>query len=141
MNPARALAEHIIVQYSVAQAGLYHRTLGCDCFAGCLRSIPSWSAAAAAGSRLLSESLAFCADDLAVKQALLHVHAGNEEALEFYTKRGFTVSQTSCNLEARRAKGSCCIPYAHDCCDCCCASQSVRVLQHQAGVLQSHSQL
>ncbi|KAF8072627.1 Naa50 [Scenedesmus sp. PABB004] len=43
------------------------------------------------GSRLLAASLAECADDGAIREAVLHVHAANEEAREFYERRGFAV--------------------------------------------------
>lgn len=44
-----------------------------------------------AGSKLLAASLAECEGDDMIKQALLHVHTANEEALEWYQHRGFKV--------------------------------------------------
>jgi ribosomal protein S18 acetylase RimI-like enzyme len=44
------------------------------------------------GSQLLAASLACCGEDAAIKRALLHVHTANTEALEFYSRKGFTVS-------------------------------------------------
>ncbi|KAF6264442.1 acyl-CoA N-acyltransferase [Scenedesmus sp. NREL 46B-D3] len=46
------------------------------------------------GSQLLAASLASCEGDPAIKHALLHVHTGNTEALEFYRRKGFTVTET-----------------------------------------------
>jgi ribosomal protein S18 acetylase RimI-like enzyme len=51
-----------------------------------------WRAALPAGSQLLAASLAGCEDDPAIKRVLLHVHTPNTEALEFYSRKGFTVS-------------------------------------------------
>ncbi len=43
------------------------------------------------GSALLQASLTACAGDPAIHRALLHVHSGNEDALKFYARHGFTV--------------------------------------------------
>lgn len=48
-----------------------------------------------AGSKLLAESLAQCEDDDNIRQALLHVHTANEEALDWYQHRGFKVHATA----------------------------------------------
>jgi hypothetical protein len=47
---------------------------------------------AAAGSQLLEHSLAAIADDEAVVSAFLHVHTPNTEAVTFYIRHGFVVS-------------------------------------------------
>lgn len=50
-------------------------------------------APAGAGSWLLAESLAQCEGDDVIKRALLHVHCGNTEALDWYQHRGFRVGR------------------------------------------------
>ncbi|WIA28616.1 hypothetical protein OEZ86_011155 [Tetradesmus obliquus] len=46
------------------------------------------------GSQLLAASLACCEHDTAIQRATLHVHTANTEALEFYSRTGFTVTET-----------------------------------------------
>jgi ribosomal protein S18 acetylase RimI-like enzyme len=54
---------------------------------------PEFSGVAfSAGSQLLAASLACCEEDPAIKRVMLHVHTANTEALEFYSRKGFTVS-------------------------------------------------
>lgn len=43
------------------------------------------------GSKLLEASLSECEGDDVIRQALLHVHTANTEALDWYQHRGFKV--------------------------------------------------
>lgn len=46
------------------------------------------------GSRLLERVLATAAADSAVREAYLHVQTSNDEAIEWYTRRGFAAAET-----------------------------------------------
>lgn len=54
-----------------------------------------------AGSRLLDRILANAAHDESISAAYLHVHVENEDAIGFYTQRGFLVGETVENYYRR----------------------------------------
>ena len=49
---------------------------------------------ASAGTRLLDRTLRKAEEDPNIEEAVLHVQTNNEEAIRFYSKFGFEVSQT-----------------------------------------------
>jgi len=86
-SPASACVMHILVA-----------TLGLCC-AGPLR----------AGSELLRRALGACMEDDAIRSAALHVHSVNEEAVAFYQRHGFQVSESNVSsaVFTRAARSKC----------------------------------
>lgn len=53
------------------------------------------------GSKLLHHSLSLCLQDPSILEIYLHVQTNNEEAIHFYTKYGFRITETVTNYYRR----------------------------------------